>query len=205
MSIKQYKDKNYITIGGTGTYPWLTVADTKYNKYGQFKVKLHTEYFGNEETFEKLNTILENFSKSYVEKDNKVTIAKIYIPETNGKGIKSDKVVMQFKLNKIIKTNDGSFEQKPKLLDANMDEYYGDIYSNCKINMNAEIIPYFSKTNNSCGLSFRIKAVQVLNAGDTPTKNEVYGFAENNPVDKQIEDDNFGFNKVEAETDSIPF
>lgn len=175
-----------ITPKGTLIYPWLTKADTKFNPSGEFRTTLAIPAEQCEEFAKKLDSILEKFYQEQVAEakpQDKKKLAKEepYQPQYDDEGNETGVFLFKAKLKAEITMKSGeTFKQTVKLFDAQGFPLPTSVspYGGTQAKLSVEIVPYCMPSTKKCGLSLRLKAVQVIQlvAAGGGGNSESFGF-----------------------------
>lgn len=156
---------------GKAQWAHLTVADTKWNPDGEYKVNLVLEADKAQDLMKQLDRIqAENYAKAKEENPKKA--AKVidkapYEEEMNDDGTETGNIVFKFKMKARGQTRNGeTFERKPSLVDGkgkpitNRDFKVGN---GSDLAVAFETVPYFIPATNIASVALRMKAVQIVN------------------------------------------
>lgn len=165
---------------GKAQWAHLTVADTKWNPDGEYKVNLVLEAGKAKDLMKQLDKIqADNYAKAKDENPKKA--AKIvdqnpYEEEMDDSGNETGNIVFKFKMKARGQTRNGeTFERKPALVDGkgkpitNRDFKIGN---GSELAVAFETVPYYIPATNIASVALRLKAVQIVNlleygGGDT--------------------------------------
>mgnify|MGYP003982647051 CR=1 FL=1 len=156
---------------GKAQWAHLTVADTKWNPDGEYKVNLVLEADKAQDLMKQLDRIqAENYAKAKEENPKKA--AKVidkapYEEEMNDDGTETGNIVFKFKMKARGQTRNGEiFERRPTLVDGkgkpitNRDFKVGN---GSDLAVAFETVPYFIPATNIASVALRMKAVQIVN------------------------------------------
>ena len=149
------------TPKGIVRYPYLNTPDTKFNADGDYKVTLVLD--NNDETQALVATLTTLYEQALAEAkiDNpgkKIKSATLPINDKTEEG----KTHISFRLKAhVIPRDSKPFDQKPALFDAKGNLINKVIGDGSTIRVAFEPIPFYTATVGA-GLTFRLKAVQVL-------------------------------------------
>ena len=171
MSSKKVYPK-MTTPRGMLVYPHLTEPDTKFVKpHGEYHTKFALDADSAEATemVEKLEGIMaayieENPDELTKAKLKKAGRADLYDEEVDDEGEETGRIIFKFKLKAVVETKTKTWEQKPRLFDANAQPIQGDInpWTGSEGKISSEIFPYYMESTKQFGLSLRCNAVQIL-------------------------------------------
>lgn len=217
------KRKTYVKMTsplGIAVYPHLNKPDTRFNKFGEYRVRLALEE-SDPKTQAFLEKLREHYDLAYennLEEEGKKKLKKADLPytqEEDDQGEPTGRIIVNFKCRAIIKTRKGDkFENKPSLRDSlnkKMDESVG-IWGGSKVVVGFEIVPYYTSMVGS-GISLRLKAVQVkelvtsgdsVDAFDFDVDEDGYQFDESQVKPKQqpVDSDDDEWNNHDDDVDS---
>ena len=156
------KPVTFTTPKGTAQYPWLNEPDTKFNADGDFKTNLVLE--DTPETrnlLAKLEQIREDFVSEWQDdpknKGKKFIEADLYDENEDGT------ITIKMKAKARITTREGQIiDVKIPLFDAKGKPMNEKIGGGSTIKVNFQPQPYFMASSKTMGISYRIKAVQVI-------------------------------------------
>lgn len=156
---------------GKAQWAHLTVADTKWNPDGEYKVNLVLEATKAQDLMKQLDKVqAENYAKAKEENPKKA--AKIidqnpYEEEVDDGGNETGNIIFKFKMKARGQTRNGeTFERKPSLVDGkgkpitNRDFKIGN---GSELAVAFETIPYYIPATNIASVALRLKAVQIVN------------------------------------------
>lgn len=160
------------TPRGVFIYPRLTEADTKFVKpHGEY----HTKFAlvrDEDETIafvEKLEESLQEYIDENPDELSKAKLKKagradLYEEELDDEGEETGRYIFKFKLKAKVTTKTKSWDQKPRLFDANAQPIEGDInpWTGSEGKCNIELFPYYMESTKQFGLSLRLKGAQIL-------------------------------------------
>lgn len=176
---KKVKYEMYTTPRGVLIYPHLTEPDTKYVKDGG---EYHTKFAlpSDSPETEAFLAKLEEVRQKYLE-DNpddlkpavlkKAKMAEFGEEELDDEGSETGRLIFKLKLKAVVKTDKKSWEQKPRLFDSGdptagiaPQPIEGDIsiWTGTEAKCRVELFPYFMQSTKECGVSLRVKGVQIL-------------------------------------------
>lgn len=186
------------TPRGVFIYPRLTEADTKFVKPdGEYHTKfaLIADDDDTVAFVDKLEGVLDATRSEYIgDKSNKMTAAKVkrssiadlYEEELDDEGNETGRLIFKFKLKAKIVTKKKSWDQRPRLFDADANPIEGDInpWTGTEGKCSLELFPYYMESTKQFGLSLRLKGAQILklvegggeSAGDMGFGNEDGGY-----------------------------
>ena len=203
MSKEKVTYQKAITPKGTLIYPWLTKPDTKFNPVGEYRTTLAIPAENCEEFTKKLDKILEDFYKQSVEEakpqdKKKIEKEEPYQPQYDDDGNETGVFLFKAKLKAELTSKSGeTFKQTVKLFDAQGNPLPTSVspYGGTQAKLSVEIIPYLMPATKKCGLSLRLKAVQVLQlvSGSGGGNADSFGFGK---------EDGFVCDKEETFTDT---
>lgn len=152
------KFQQHISPAGIAVYPWLNVADTKFDPDGVFSVKLTLDKAG----AKKINDVVKPLMNGG--KNNPVK------PEIDDQGNKTGNYQVNFKMKNHVKTRAGdSWEQKPILVDSEGNRTEAKIGGGSKLQVAYEAVPYDAMGG---GVSLRMKKVRVLDLVEYQSKDD---------------------------------
>lgn len=167
--------KNYpriTTPRGMLVYPHLVEPDTKFVKpHGEYHTKFAVEANSKEaaQLVDKLDSILqayidENPDELPPAKLKKAMRADLYEEEVDAEGEETGRILFKFKLKAVVETKKKTWEQKPRLFDANAKPCGADVnpWTGTEGKISAEVFPYYMESTKMFGLSLRVLAVQIL-------------------------------------------
>lgn len=168
------------TPKGIAQYPWLNEPDTKFNTDGDYKTNLILEDTPEVRTMlTKLEQIREDFIAEWQSdprnKGKKFMEADLFDENEDGT------ITLKMKAKARITTREGqTVETKIPLFDAKNKLIFDKIGSGSTIRVNFQPIPYYMASTKMMGISYRIKAVQVidLKMWDGDGDASKYGFVE---------------------------
>lgn len=184
------------TPKGIAQYPWLNEPDTKFNLDGDYKTNLILEDTPEVRTMlTKLEQIREDFIAEWQtdprNKGKKFMEADLFDENEDGT------ITLKMKAKARITTREGqTVDTKIPLFDAKNTPIFDKIGGGSTIRVNFQPIPYYMASTKLMGISYRIKAVQVIDlqsfsGGGDASK---YGFVEEDgyTADTQPMSDPFG-------------
>lgn len=184
------------TPKGIAQYPWLNEPDTKFNPDGDYKTNLILEDTPEVRTMlTKLEQIREDFIAEWQSdprnKGKKFMEADLFDENEDGT------ITIKMKAKARITTREGqTVETKIPLFDAKNKPISDKIGGGSTIRVNFQPIPYYMASTKMMGISYRIKAVQVidLKMWDGDEDASKYGFVEEDgyTADTQSMSDLFG-------------
>lgn len=156
---------------GKAQWAHLTVADTKWNPDGEYKVNLVIDATEAADLMKQLDKVqADNYAKAKEENPKKA--AKIinqhpYEEETDDSGNDTGNIIFKFKMKARGQTRNGeTFERKPTLVDGkgkpitNRDFKIGN---GSALAVAFETVPYYIPATNIASVALRLKAVQIVN------------------------------------------
>jgi len=170
-------------------YPHLTEPDTKFVKpNGEY----HTKYALEADSAEAVALVeqLEGIMAAYIEENpdeltkpklKKAGRADLYEEEVDDEGEETGRIIFKFKLKAVVETKTKTWDQKPRLFDANAQPIQGDInpWTGTEAKVSIEVFPYYMESTKQFGLSLRCLAVQILTLVTGQGKSgSDYGFGE---------------------------
>ena len=184
------------TPKGIAQYPWLNEPDTKFNPDGDYKTNLILEDTPEVRT---MLTKLEQIREDYIaewqtdprNKGKKFMEADLFDENEDGT------ITLKMKAKARITTREGqTVDTNIPLFDAKGKPIFDKIGGGSTIRVNFQPIPFYMASTKMMGVSYRIKAVQVIDlqlfsGGGDASK---YGFIEEDgyTADTQPMDDPFG-------------
>lgn len=184
------------TPKGIAQYPWLNEPDTKFNPDGDYKTNLILEDTPEvRDMIAKLEQIREDFIAEWqsdpCNKGKKFMEADLFDENDDGT------LTIKMKAKARITTREGqTVDTKIPLFDAKNKPIFDKIGGGSTIRVNFQPIPYYMASTKMMGISYRIKAVQVIDLkmldGDGDASK--YGFVEEDgyTADTQPMSDPFG-------------
>jgi len=175
---------------GIALFPYLTRPDTEYQPEGEYKVDI---------VLDPADDGVQDFVDGLIEKNERaaqevlqdqpaakrkkaVTHCPITPEEDRESGEETGRYVLRVKMKAKVKPKDGDeFEQRPKLFDAKgnkIDPEKIRPWTGTKLKAAFELVPYFNAATSQCGLTLRLKAVQILELVEGEGSAESYGFEE---------------------------
>lgn len=162
------------TPAGIAIYPWLGKPDTKFNKDGEYRIKLKLEGEA-AATFKAKLEELHGTAVAKMEKEvteamppakRKAFKMKVvdapFKPVFDDEGNETDAIEVTFKQKAVIKLKDGPKEVGPiALFDAKGKPFKGAVYGGSKVKVAFEALPFYGASIGA-GLTLRLGAVQVL-------------------------------------------
>lgn len=166
------KKPTYFTPVGTAVYPWLTQPDTKFNADGEYKVNLKMDEADAAQLHETLTGILDTYWDEFIQTlkpidQKKWKKADVMEEVADDNGDSTGELMMKFKLKATVRPKGKpAFTQKPLGFDAGkppkqLDESVA-VFGGSKIKVQFEVVPYDMSSSKTVGLSYRIKAFQVI-------------------------------------------
>lgn len=184
------------TPKGIAQYPWLNEPDTKFNPDGDYKTNLILEDTPEvRDMIAKLEQIREDFIAEWQSdprnKGKKFMEADLFDENDDGT------LTIKMKAKARITTREGqTVDTKIPLFDAKNKPIFDKIGGGSTIRVNFQPIPYYMASTKMMGISYRIKAVQVidLKMWDGDGDASKYGFTEEEgyTADTQPMSDPFG-------------
>lgn len=165
MADKKPKRPTYTTSVGIAKYPKLNEPDTKFKAEGEYKVDLRVLADDAAPLIEQLETLRDKF---WDEQDAKVRKtykkADVYTVETDDEGNETGYVIFKTKLDRIGKSKDKTWENEPKLFDAEGNDFPRDkeIWSGSKLIVAGTVSLYAMPSTKMVGVSLRCNGVQVI-------------------------------------------
>jgi Single-stranded DNA-binding protein, Bacteriophage T7 len=194
------------TPKGVAMYPTLSRPDTKYNKAGEFHIRVVIPREGNEDYFAKLDALSQEvFDQTKVELKEKKKIKnlkalKLHVPyneeyDSDTEEETGNLIVGSIKCTHNVTPKNGkSFQQTPKLFDSKGKKLNAHVRigGGSTVRVAYTVIPFYNASTDSAGISLRLTAVKVLELvewGDAGA--ESFGFGE--------EEEGFDFNEEDHE------
>lgn len=157
------------TIEGKAMWAKVFEPDTKFNPDGDYTINL----LMSEEEAAEMGEYLEGLSQEKFNEEvkrspklkNTLSIRPPYEPAYDRDGNETGDVEFKFKLKAKVQTRDGqTYSQKPVVVDAKRVPMDGDtlIGNGSRVKVAFEPIPYAIAATKMCGVSLRLKGVQVI-------------------------------------------
>jgi hypothetical protein len=174
---------------GETKFAWLTKADTKFNADGEYRTQFLVTPKQAEGLIEAIDEAIEAHREKVVaelkEKGKKGKALDIkmgntpYKDDENADGEETGLISFNFKMKAKVTPKDGTpWEQKPDIFDAKGKPLVDTpVFSGSKVRIAFEMIPYFTAIAG-CGISLRLKAVQVIELQTAERTAESFGFGE---------------------------
>lgn len=173
-----------VTPKGVAIYPRLNTPDDKFNKAGQYKVKLAID--GDDEGLAKLREevealidikydeviaeITENLTKQgkkgLIKKTTEAVskVSPFAAEEDDETGEETGRVLINAKMTASGTGKKGPWTRKPAIFSASGKKLANPpmIGSGSVLKLNVELFPYYAANDKTVGVSFRLEAAQVL-------------------------------------------
>lgn len=157
------------TIEGKAMWAKVFEPDTKFNPDGDYSINL----LMSEEQAAEMGEYLEGLTQEKFNEEvkrnpklkNTLSIRPPYEPAYDRDGNETGDVEFKFKLKAKVQTRDGqTYEQKPVVVDAKRVPMNGEVLvgNGSVVKVAFEPIPYVIAATKMCGVSLRLKGVQVL-------------------------------------------
>lgn len=173
-----------VTPKGVAIYPRLNNPDDKYDKAGQYKVKLAID--GDDEGLaalrakveelieEKYQEVVEEITENLTKQGKKGLIEKQVAAVTKGNpfvaeeddqtGEETGRILINSKMKASIMTKKGLWNRKPTIVSAKGVVLKNPpmIGSGSVLKLSVELVPYFAANDKTVSVSFRLEAAQVI-------------------------------------------
>lgn len=213
--------KNYpktTTPRGTAIYPRLNTPDDKFNKAGQYKVKLAIDADDprlaklREQVIALRDEKFEEIKSELIESGKKAVAAKVQVAdpfnveEDEETGEETGRVLINAKMTASGVGKKGPWSRKPTIFDAKGKAIKNPpmIGSGSTLILSVELFPYYAANDKTVGVSFRLEAAQVIKLVSGGSRDAAgYGFASHDDGDElnEMEDDGPPFNAVGDDED----
>ena len=178
------KKETMTTPKGTAVYPYLNDPDRKFNADGVYSVALRMEADHASAFMTSLDSLHEQHIATTMEDQGKkeLKIAPLPMKKVEHDGKETGEVEFRFKLNAKGKSQGKEWQQRPTVFDSKGHKIDTDkvkIGSGSTIKVGFEVVPYYTATIG-CGLSLRMKAVQVIDLVEYDSTNNAtrWGFTD---------------------------
>lgn len=190
MSEKQ-RNPQFITPKGVAIFPWLRKPDTKYKAEGEYRLKLRLSEEDAAPLIAKLQPVLDTFvdsiRKNPKRKGKKLNVREFYAKCVDGEGNETGDVEFNFKrlASGVSKKNGEPWTAKVDLFGADKRALPAgvDVWGGSLVKVSFEAGTY-DKPATGIGLSFRLKAVQVIKLVEGGQRDaQAYGFGDESDDD----------------------